>query len=201
MNECPLDIGVLINTVSRNGLIRLVAIVQISILAACSSLPGDTNGSPLTLNRSTTGQSQQNVANTDSKPDPSTNSRTFTDSTPPADTSPDYSHMVYFETGSSSLPPQAQVLLNDFAARLKNNRRLLVTLIGRTEKVSSKEFCVAIATRLTDIVEDNLVNNGVNPAQIRKYPRGCDSLIHIQCPTGTCPKLLRTVELKLVESS
>ena len=114
----------------------------------------------------------------------------------------DPSQAVFFDITSATLTAAAREKIRSFAKKLKNDRRLNVTLIGRTDDLGSKEICIAIAAKRTEVVEDELINQGVKPNQIRKHACGCETAtVRPPCSTESCRRLRRSVELQLMEKS
>ncbi len=104
---------------------------------------------------------------------------------------------IYFSLGSYSFDRDAKAALKSHAARLMADPRLLVTLIGHTDDLGSKEYNDALCIRRADAVKQALLDLGVAPRQIRLSTRyGYEKAPPEPCPTEACRKRLRRVELR-----
>jgi len=104
---------------------------------------------------------------------------------------------VYFPLGSYSFDREAEAAIKSHARKLIANPRLLVTLIGHTDDLGSKEYNDALCIRRADAVKQALLDQGVAPRQIRLSGRyGYEKAPPRPCSTDACRKLLRRVELR-----
>jgi outer membrane protein OmpA-like peptidoglycan-associated protein len=83
---------------------------------------------------------------------------------------------VYFDTGSSTLSPQAMASIQRVAANYKTTGNATVTLTGHTDTVGSQDFNLALAQRRADAVRNALVREGVPAAAITTAAQGEASL-------------------------
>lgn len=109
----------------------------------------------------------------------------------------DRDRAIYFPTASFDVSEDGMKTLRKYAERLNSDRRLVVMLIGSSDEHGSKEMCVAIANKRTIAVEDELLNLGVRPQQIRKYARGCETVSDLSCVADTCRQQYRRVDLRI----
>jgi len=112
----------------------------------------------------------------------------------------DYAHNVYFPLGSHALDGAALAALKRHAKRLNGNARLLVTLIGHTDDLGSREYNDALCLKRAKAVEQALLALGVSPRQIRIASRyGYEKSPAKPCRTEACRRALRKVELRYLE--
>jgi OOP family OmpA-OmpF porin len=71
---------------------------------------------------------------------------------------------VYFDTGSSTLSPQAMVSIQQVAADYKTTGNATVNLAGHADTVGSQDLNMALAQRRADAVRNALVREGVPAA-------------------------------------
>lgn len=172
------------------------------MLSACGTLPESGGASPSasSVSRSSTLKQDIAIANPPSPNQPPVQ-QAETVIASPTEAIPEPDHAVYFERASTDLSAPSRKILRDIAAELSADRRVSVTLIGRTDDLGSKEFCVAIANRRTKVIEDELMSRGVKANQIRKRTRGCETAWDRPCITEACRRLRRSVELKISGNS
>ncbi|HUW37077.1 MAG TPA: OmpA family protein [Rhodocyclaceae bacterium] len=109
----------------------------------------------------------------------------------------DYAHNVYFPLGSHALGSEAMAALKRHARRLNGNARLVVTLIGHTDDLGSREYNDALCLKRAKAVEQALLELGVSPRQIRIASRyGYEKSPAKPCRTEACRRALRRVELR-----
>ncbi len=112
----------------------------------------------------------------------------------------DYAHNVYFPLGSHALSSEAMTALKRHARRLNGNPRLVVTLIGHTDDLGSREYNDALCLKRAKAVEQALLGLDVSPRQIRIAPRyGYEKSPAKPCRTEACRRALRRVELRYQE--
>ncbi len=101
---------------------------------------------------------------------------------------------ICFAQGKTTPDAADQQLLRRHAALLKQNRRLVVTLVAFTDRRGSPNYDLAVTGTWLRTVIHALGKLGVPRHQIRKdaYPRQADRPV---C-TGTCPPELPRVELR-----
>ncbi len=78
---------------------------------------------------------------------------------------------------------------------LKENRREVITLVGSTDDLGSREYCIAISSKRIDAVELELLKLGVYPGQIRKRPKGYEAANRTICNSEVCRHNRRRVEI------
>lgn len=104
---------------------------------------------------------------------------------------------VYFPLGSYSLDRETEAAIKRHAEKLMGDPRLLVTLIGHTDDLGSKEYNDALCMRRTNAVKQALLDLGVASRQIHVSNRyGYETAPLKPCSTDTCRKVLRRVELR-----
>ena len=109
---------------------------------------------------------------------------------------PDYRNSVYFGLASYAVGREAEAVLKRHAAKLNRNPRLVVTLVGHTDDLGSREYNDALCLKRARAVEKALLDLGVAPRQIRLAARyGYEKSPVRPCKTDACRKLLRKVEL------
>ena len=112
----------------------------------------------------------------------------------------DYAHNVYFPLGSHALSGEAMIALKRHALRLNGNPRLVVTLIGHTDDLGSREYNDALCLKRAKAVEQALLGLNVSPRQIRIASRyGYEKSPAMPCRTEACRRALRRVELRYQE--
>ncbi len=79
---------------------------------------------------------------------------------------------IFFALGASAVDEAGRHKLRAHAERLKENRRLSVTLVGHTDHLGSRSYNLAIAERRAAAVAEALVALGVYRSQIRRYGVG-----------------------------
>lgn len=104
-------------------------------------------------------------------------------------------NIICFPPGKVAVDAADKRLLQRHADRLKQNRRLVVTLVAFTDSQGSPNFGLALTGRWLRSVADTLAAFGVPRHQVRKdaYPRPRDS---VACPSGNCPPGTPRVELR-----
>lgn len=175
---------------------------SLSLLSACASSPRVDAGVEQPARA-------ENSVSTDATPQVKT-PKARTASSPPAASNTSSSRLseprlmpdmaVYFSSSSFELSAEGLQTVRSFADRLNGNRRLVVTLIGSTDGLGSKEMCVAIANKRNAAVEDKLLDFGVKRQQIRKYARGCEAGADLSCTSDSCRKQYRRVEMQIDNS-
>lgn len=111
------------------------------------------------------------------------------------DPEPDPEKTIFFGLGSMQISNAARATLQNIAARLRLNRRDAVTLVGRTDDLGSKEYCIAISSKRIDAVQAELQKLGAYPSQVRKRPRGFEAAEMTNCITDACRRKRRRVEI------
>jgi len=117
----------------------------------------------------------------------------------PIEQEPDPASNVFFSLGSAAITYEARATIQNIAGRLKENRRETVVLVGGTDGLGSREFCIAFSSKRADAVEAELLKFGVNASQIRKRPTGCENGSRQACHSEACRHKRRRVEIKFLE--
>ncbi len=112
----------------------------------------------------------------------------------------DPARTIYFAPGRADLSPESKTTLRAIAEKLNGDKDLVLMMIGRTEDLGSKEYCVSLAAKRTAAVEDELLARGVRATQIRQRARGCETAADRRCDTETCRRRQRRVDLQLIET-
>jgi len=109
----------------------------------------------------------------------------------------DRENSVYFSLGSFTLDSEAIALIRHHADRLNGNPRLVVTVVGYTDDLGSREYNNALCLKRAQAVEQALQGLGVASRQIRISSRyGYEKAPAKPCRTDACRKRLRKVELR-----
>jgi outer membrane protein OmpA-like peptidoglycan-associated protein len=106
---------------------------------------------------------------------------------------------VYFSQGSTGIDEAGRETIRQHADKLKNNRRLVVMLIGHSTDRGSTEYKVALGQKRVDAVAEELRSAGAVAGQIRKqsYPSGKST--QNRCATEACHQVDRRVELRYID--
>ncbi len=96
---------------------------------------------------------------------------------------PQPTRTIYFNDNSSELANAARSQLQLVATQFKSGGRKLLTLVGHTSDLGSKEFSIALAQRRVEAVAEELERYGVPARQIRRISYGSEA-DDIDCPTG-----------------
>ncbi len=73
---------------------------------------------------------------------------------------------VYFDFDKSTLRPEGIVVLNDAAALLKTNDRVVVEVAGHTDSVGSDAYNQGLSERRANSVRDYLVSQGITATRL-----------------------------------
>ena len=117
----------------------------------------------------------------------------------PVDLEPDPARNVFFSLGSAEISDKARATIRNIAEMLKEHRNETVILVGGTDGLGSREFCIAISSKRTDALEAELLKLGVRPIQLRKRLRGCEVASRQTCNSEACRHRRRRVEIQLAE--
>jgi hypothetical protein len=104
---------------------------------------------------------------------------------------------VYFDTGSSTLSPQAMASIRQVAANYKTTGNATVTLTGHTDTVGSQDFNMALAQRRADAVRNALVREGVPVAAITTAAQG-EANLPVQTADNVDERRNRSVDVAVV---
>lgn len=106
----------------------------------------------------------------------------------------DEKRSIFFSLGSSTISQQEKTKLLDVADRLKNDRKVLVRLIGYAKDNGSRSFDLAVADARVASVGSALKALGVKPHQIVKNVTGGEKIPRT-CRSAECRRKMRRVEL------
>jgi len=73
---------------------------------------------------------------------------------------------VYFDFDKATLRPEGIAVLNDAAALLKTNERVVVEVAGHTDSVGSEPYNQALSERRANTVKDYLTSQGVTATRL-----------------------------------
>ena len=107
---------------------------------------------------------------------------------------------VTFATGSATISPSFQQVLDRVAANMVQYPNSLIDVYGYTDTVGSRESNQRLSEQRASAVARYLISQGVNQARIRSQGFGEDSL-RVQTADGVNESLNRRVEIKIVPLS
>ena len=81
-------------------------------------------------------------------------------------------YLVFFHEWSAELTPEAKVIIDSAAARVKQKPPSTVSIAGYTYKDGSLEDNMALAKKRVSVVRDVLVADGVDPKLFLELPIG-----------------------------
>jgi OOP family OmpA-OmpF porin len=73
---------------------------------------------------------------------------------------------VYFDFDKATLRPEGVAVLNDAAALLKTNDRVVVEVAGHTDSVGSEQYNQGLSERRANTVRDYLVSQGITATRL-----------------------------------
>lgn len=107
---------------------------------------------------------------------------------------------VYFLQGSTAIDDAGRETIRQHAERLKNNRRLVITLIGYSSTDGgSTEYKVALGQKRINAVAEELRSAGAAMGQIRKQSVPSGKSARDRCASEACHQLDRRVELRYID--
>ncbi len=101
---------------------------------------------------------------------------------------------VYFDTGSSTLSPQAVASIRQISADYRTAGNATVTLTGHADTVGSQDLNMALAQRRADAVRNALVREGVPAAAITTGAQG-EASLPVQTADNVDERLNRSVDI------
>jgi outer membrane protein OmpA-like peptidoglycan-associated protein len=104
---------------------------------------------------------------------------------------------VYFDTGSSTLSPQAMTSIQQVGANYKATGNATVTLTGHTDTVGSPDLNMTLAQRRADAVRNALVREGVPAAAITTAAQG-EASLPVQTADNVDERRNRSVDIAVV---
>jgi len=102
---------------------------------------------------------------------------------------------IYFSPGGTQVDLAGRRKLELHAPALKEDAKLIVTLVGMTDDQGSRAYKLAIAEQRVNAVFQVLRKLGVPARQIRRYAVGMEKA-SIGCITTECRRTMRRVELR-----
>jgi OOP family OmpA-OmpF porin len=73
---------------------------------------------------------------------------------------------VHFDFDKSTLRPEAITILNEAAALLKTNERVVVEVAGHTDSVGSEQYNQGLSERRANAVRDYLTSQGITATRL-----------------------------------
>lgn len=101
---------------------------------------------------------------------------------------------IFFAKGSAELNSNAHAVLETHAARLNDDPKLVVTLVGHSDHLGSRSYNLAVAEQRVATVAKALRMLRVQRSQIRRYSLGNENP-GVQCQNEACRSKLRRVDL------
>lgn len=152
------------------------------VVAGCSS------GGPVTGDSPAASSAATPVTKVASAPQASVAERSE-----PAAPAPGDANTVFFRRGSAALDDAALTALRTHAERLRDDPRLVVTLVGHTDHLGSRSFNLAIAEQRTTAVKTKLRELGVPAKQVRQRNYGNEKAA-AGCRSEECRARMRRVD-------
>ncbi|MBI2306950.1 MAG: OmpA family protein [Rhodocyclales bacterium] len=171
----------------KAGAGTLIALL-LGTLAACSSTPPRTEPPPAPTAPAPAPQ----PAPTTTPLPPESPTPAPAAKTPPPTVAEENS--IFFAAGATRIDPAGEAKLRRHAVRLKENPRLVVTLVGHTDNLGSTSYNLAITDQRATAVARMLQSMGVGRTQIRYYGMG-DEKTGPTCRTAGCRQKKRRVDL------
>lgn len=104
---------------------------------------------------------------------------------------------VYFDTGSSTLSPQAMTSIQQVGANYKATGNATVALTGHTDTVGAPDLNMTLAQRRADAVRNALVREGVPAAAITTVAQG-EASLPVQTADNVDERRNRSVDIAVV---
>lgn len=101
---------------------------------------------------------------------------------------------IHFAFGATAVDAAGRQKLLVHAARLKADRKLVVTLVGHTDHLGSSSYNLAIAEQRAAAVAAVLLANGATRLQVRRYGIGNEKADD-SCRSAECRRQMRRVDL------
>lgn len=112
----------------------------------------------------------------------------------PIEVAPAAAGSIYFASAETAIDETGKAQLRQHAARLKEDPRLVVTLIGFTDNQGSRSYNLALADARMDAVSETLRSLGVARKQIRRQSAGHGAAAD-DCSSLACRQQMRRVDL------
>lgn len=173
----------------------LTALTLLAALAACGGQPPRPDAATTAAPEAAARRAPEPAAPADAAPPAAAE----TQDAPPAAAAPAAPDIpdtdrIFFASGAATVDDEGRRKLRAHAERLKENRRLSVTLVGHTDHLGSRSYNLAIAERRTTAVAEVLTSFGVGRSQIRSYGVGSEKR-GTACRTAECRSRMRRVDL------
>jgi OmpA-OmpF porin, OOP family len=110
---------------------------------------------------------------------------------------PDPASTVYFEQRSAELSADARALIRTLSEQLAADGRRRVLLVGHSEELGSKGYCVALAAQRMGAVSRAMLQFGVRINQVQRRNRGCETAADRSCVSDVCREQSRRVDIRL----
>lgn len=176
----------------------LAAILLAPLLAGCQSLPPLPNSTSVSaIQNSGTSPESRGAASEQASPLGAPPVKSDTASSNTAEyASLDYENNIYFELGKTDIDDRGLATLTTHTARLKGNRKLVVTLVGHTDSLGSVAYNQAISDARLAAVNKVLRSQGVARRQIRRISMGNEQKNTVRCRSVNCRQASRRVEFR-----
>ncbi len=106
----------------------------------------------------------------------------------------DDANSIFFGLGKTTVDAEGEARLRVHAQRLKDDPKLVVTLLGYTDDLGSRSYNLAIAEQRVNNVYQLLRRFGVPLSQLRRYDIGREK-VALACRSEACRRKMRRVEL------
>lgn len=110
----------------------------------------------------------------------------------------DSENSIFFALAETDVDEAGEQKLRLHAARLKEDNKLRVRLVGYTDNQGSRSYNIALAERRVKAVYDLLRKFGVSSLQLRHTSVGGE-MANKSCRSAECRNLMRRVELQYLE--
>lgn len=110
----------------------------------------------------------------------------------------DGENSIFFASAETAVDEAGEHKLRLHAARLKEDSKLRVRLVGYTDNQGSRSYNIALAERRVKAVYDLLRKFGVSSLQLRHTSVGGE-MANKSCRSAECRNLMRRVELQYLD--
>jgi outer membrane protein OmpA-like peptidoglycan-associated protein len=110
----------------------------------------------------------------------------------------DGENSIFFALAETDVDEAGEQKLRLHAARLKEDNKLRVRLVGYTDNQGSRSYNIALAERRVKAVYDLLRKFGVSSLQLRHTSVGGE-MANKSCRSAECRNLMRRVELQYLD--
>ena len=110
----------------------------------------------------------------------------------------DGENSIFFASAATDVDEAGEHKLRLHAARLKEDSKLRVRLVGYTDNQGSRSYNIALAERRVKAVYDLLRKFGVSSLQLRHTSVGGE-MANKSCRSAECRNLMRRVELQYLD--